>query len=310
MKKGTYYVYIRHADQLDNYTLGNYALKFVISSDPAGFTDNDLVWQYTLNGEKKEIVGNHNTAATAFEVDYAGAQYTFSINKTDAELEKLNVRLVSYGGSTTATNYSPDLYSVTVTIAAYNSLHYFPTTTYTLYYRINKAKFDLTSVKWKYPAPYIYNEDTKWNVEIDGTTLPTGLTVDSYTGNRDEVNATEGKARGYTTGVIFNIANNNYIVPTSADPQSYTGDFSWTFEWGIEKAPINAQWKSIVQLDENKEIYNIPVLIDGGEKVTYAYEKWIVDDSADGRRLLESGAAGRQIEGRDEIPRDADAHRR
>ena len=281
LTKGTYYVVIAHAAAADNYTLGTYRLKFVINSDPARFTENDLVWQYSAGGENKiAVAGSHNTAGTALDLDYMGAAYQFSITLSDAELQKLNVRLVSYEGSTMATNYSADAYRVSVTIAAYDSAYYFPKTTYNFYYRINKAKFNLSQVKWDYSEPFTYDETAK-NVEIDGKTLPTGLTVAGYTGSRAMVDATEGMARGYTTGVTFTVANQNYIVPLQSDPSTYTGDFSWTCEWQINKAPIDVRWKPIVKVDDDNMIFNIPVLIDSGEKVTYSYEKFIADSSYD-----------------------------
>ncbi|MDE6373338.1 MAG: hypothetical protein K2L72_02470, partial [Clostridia bacterium] len=259
------------------YTLGTYKLKFVISSDPASFTENDLVWQYSAGGGNKITVGgSHNTAATALDLDYVGAAYQLSITLSDAELQKLNVRLVSYDGNTTATDYNADTYCVSVTLAAYDSAYYFPKTTYNLYYRINKAKFNLSQVRWDYADPFTYDETAK-SVEIAGSTLPAGLTVASYTGNKAMVDATEGKARGYTTGVTFTVANQNYIIPLQSDPSTYVGDFSWTCEWQINKAPIDVQWKPIVKVDDDNKIFNIPVLIEGGEKVTYTYEKWVVD---------------------------------
>lgn len=279
LTKGTYYVVIAHAATADNYTLGTYRLKFVINSDPARFTENDLVWQYSVGGSNKTAVGgSHNTAGTALDLDYVGAAYRFSITLSDAELQKLNVRLVSYDGATTATNYNADMYRVSVTLAAYDSSYYFPKTTYYLYYRINKAKFNLSQVRWDYAEPFTYDETAK-SVELAGATLPAGLTVAGYTGNTSEINATEGKARGYTTGVTFTVASQNYIVPLQSDPSTYTGNFSWTCEWQINKAPIDVQWKPIVKVDEDNKIFNIPVLVNGGEKVTYAYEKWIVDSS-------------------------------
>lgn len=281
LTRGTYYVVIAHSATPDNYTLGTYRLKFVISSDPASFTENDLVWQYSVGGGNKITVGgSHNTASTALELNYVGAAYQFSITLSDSELQKLNVRLVSYDGNTTATNYNVDTYCVSVTLSAYDSSYYFPKTTYNLYYRINKAKFNLSQVKWDYAEPFTYDETAK-SVEIAGATLPAGLTVSGYTGSKAMVDATEGKSRGYTTGVTFTVANQNYIVPLQSDPTTYTGDFSWTCEWQINKAAIDVQWKPIVKVDEDNKIFNIPVLIEGGEKVTYTYEKWIPDTSYD-----------------------------
>ncbi|MDE6441823.1 MAG: hypothetical protein K2L12_03605 [Clostridia bacterium] len=281
LTKGTYYVVITHAAAADNYTLGTYKLKFVINSDPAKFTENDLVWQYSIGGNSKiQVTGSHNTPGTALDLTYAGAAYQFSITLNDIELQKLNVRLVSYSGDTTATDYKADTYCVSVVIGAYDSSYYFPQTTYHLYYTIAKAKFNMSQVKWDYSDPYTYDETAK-SVEILGTSLPAGLTVASYTGNTSETNATEGKARGYTTGVTFTVSSQNYITPLQSDPSTYTGDFSWTCDWQINKAPIDVQWKPIVKVDEDNMIFNIPVLIDGGEKVTYSYEKWIEDDSYD-----------------------------
>lgn len=282
LQKGTYYAVIQHADAADNYTLNQYKIKFVISADPARFTDTDLVWQYNIAGGTNTVInGSHSTQASAFDVTYAGADINFSITLNDAALKTYNVRLVGYSGDTVASNVRSDVYHAVVTITAYDSSYYFPRTDYHLYYRISKAKFDLSQVKWDYKDPFIYKEDDKKNVTILGNSLPAGLTVAGYTGDLDKIDASEGKARGYITGVTFKAANENYIEPIQSDPNTYTGTFAWTCEWNINKASIDVDWKQTIQVDENSKIFNIPILATNSEMVTYTYEQWSSDDFND-----------------------------
>lgn len=271
LSKGTYVVIVTHSATPDNYTIGTYSSKFVINSDPAGFQASDLVWQYKVGSgtaPANEISGNHASAGSAFEVAYQGDALNFGITLNDDQLKRLGVRIVSYSGDTSATNCGN--YNVSVTLAAAGTTVYFPTTTYTLYYRIVKAKFDMSGVVWDYNSPFVYDGTAK-EVNILGSSLPDGLTVESYTGNT-YTNASEGSNSGkYTATVKYTVSNANYVVPQQSDPTSYTGTPVWTCDWVIEKAPILAQWKPIVQVDDENRIFNIPILVTDSEKVRYTY---------------------------------------
>ena len=176
------------------------------------------------------------------------------------QLANLNVRIVSYSGNVTATDSNDKPYSVNVVITALNGNYYFPETTYTLYYKINKARIDVSSIKWDYSDPFVYDGTAK-KITILGSSLPEGLTVSRYTGDLTATNATEGSGKQYTTGVEFNVANANYMRPVEGDSKTYIGSFPWSCKWDINKAEIEISWKSVMKVDENSEIFYVPVLV-------------------------------------------------
>ncbi len=96
LAKGTYYIVAQHAATPDNYNIGTYRVKFVIDSDPARFTERDLVWQYSVGeGSKTTVGGSHTTESTALQLEYKAAPFNFSITLTTEQRANLNVRIVS-----------------------------------------------------------------------------------------------------------------------------------------------------------------------------------------------------------------------
>ena len=142
----------------------------------------------------------------------------------------------NYGGTRTANNAGA--YTVTVTLTANDPDEWaFDTKTYTFYYVIDQALYDLSGIGWNYDGttPFEF-DDTDKSVALTGT-LPADLTIDRYetscayvsdrfSGLGGPVSGTEAFANGnnrkyagnYTTTVYFKVpANSNYKLPENPD---------------------------------------------------------------------------------------------
>ena len=272
-----YYIVAEHdaeANKTDNYSMSTVSVRFYIDSIATTFTENDISWQYTVGGGAANLIGvgpTHNTAEKAFEIEYQGKEIKFSLYNTDDDLKNKFVRIVSYDGDISATDSKSTTYCVSVTIGTTDSAKYFPNTTYYLYYKINKAKFNLSQIAWDYSSPFTYDGSAK-NVKVEG--LPEGLSISSYTGDRNRINATEGTNLHYNTSVTFTVSNDNYLVPEQGKENTYNGSFNWTCTWDIEKASIHILWKDVMKVDLGSlSIIYVPVLTTGDEMVTYKYSK-------------------------------------
>ena len=73
---------------------------------------------------------------------------------------------------------------------------------------VDKATYDMSGVEWNYSAAFTYEKGTQRTVTLKTETLPTGVTVASYTGN-------DGESAGtYTASVTFSYDTANYYAPT------------------------------------------------------------------------------------------------
>ncbi|MDE6210530.1 MAG: hypothetical protein K2G42_00980, partial [Clostridia bacterium] len=146
---------------------------------------------------------------------------------------------------------------------------------YSIKWTIEKAKFDLSNVKWQYDGQLPYNKVDGSQAILDPKTLPEGLipTYGNYTGTTV---GTSGSA--YVTFALASGYEDNYVLPDENDPTSYIDsneDFEWNKSWNIVKAEIQASsWKNSSTTDSNGKAFDIPVLRDpnaDGDVVTYEY---------------------------------------
>ncbi|MDE7191263.1 MAG: hypothetical protein K2O35_02150, partial [Clostridia bacterium] len=151
---------------------------------------------------------------------------------------------------------------------------------YSITWTINKAKFDLSSVKWKYDGKVPFSTiPTEMKAEIDTATLPKGLAVAGYTG------ITTGNAvgNGGTATVSFAFDTSdpsyaiNYELPTQ-NGNNYifdgSGDFEWSKDWEIVKMQIALNWKLGDATDVNGEKYQRQTLVEDKRVVDYEYYLW------------------------------------
>ena len=242
---------------------GNYELKYTPNPRTFRITGTNasvtgVNWQYT-NGDDPTIVPIDGDSTN---VTYNGKKYAISID--ESELTTLGVR-VKPGSFVNTEKTNAGTYTVSVTLEKANENVEFQDTVFTLVLTIDKAKYDLGAVSWE-NTNLVYNGSSQ---TLDLATLPTGL-VARLSGNK-EMNA--GK---YTAQILsFTVLDNqNYIVPTKGDPDSYLGTFNdWTKDWEILKKEIELDWTSVPTTDANNQIFPIPVLQADGDKVEYVYYK-------------------------------------
>ncbi|MDE7337603.1 MAG: hypothetical protein K2N32_05750, partial [Clostridia bacterium] len=149
---------------------------------------------------------------------------------------------------------------------------------YGIEWTIDKAKFDLSNVKWKYDGKIPFSTNLSDMVaKIDESTLPKGLVVERYTG------VTTGTSVGDAdrASVTFKLDTadpsygQNYELPTVGGKGSNyiysgSGDFAWEINWEIEKLVIKLEWEA-----ENYEgKYYRQKLKEDKNVVEYEYYLW------------------------------------
>ena len=249
----------------DNYSLA--AIKtqaFTVKGQGITMTDAVINWNYN-----NIPIGN---PTTTYVLTYTGTAYRFGID--DSVLASHGVKIDiskgnnGYSGDVTATNAKSGLYSVTVYLTNYDSTYESYNAQYTLYYQIDKAKYDLSGLTWPTVSTLEYNGSAQ-GMELQGT-LPAGLQA-TYSGNN------KVPVGSYSTSVTFSVSANyvnNYYVPTAGAGDTYTGSFDFTYDWSIIKATLNASWK-----DDNvgdSEVFKLPTLrsvgtLDLNSMVDYTY---------------------------------------
>ena len=293
IQKGNYTLNIVQTDTSGNYTLPVFSKTFTVEADPAPFKDEMLVWSYSMSTDAPGVtnpVGPFGAEeSSALHIPFEdGVSYTFHIGVNNECLNgydndpnapysgtdvigALNSWKVdwdgNYGGTRTANNAGE--YTVTVTLTANDPDEWaFDTKTYTFYYVIDQALYDLSGIGWNYDGttPFEF-DDTDKSVALTGT-LPADLTIDRYetscayvsdrfSGLGGPVSGTEAFANGnnrkyagnYTTTVYFKVpANSNYKLPENPDinpDATYTdegGSFVWMRTWEIKPQKIVVDW--------------------------------------------------------------------
>ncbi|MDE5991202.1 MAG: hypothetical protein K2H36_06450 [Clostridia bacterium] len=156
---------------------------------------------------------------------------------------------------------------------------------YTMSWKIDKAKFDLSDLKWlnNGDIPYDRNGST---ATLDPKTLPKGL-VPVYSNNTGN-----GVGDSKLASVSFTLDpayENNYYCPSEEDDTSYTGEFEeWSKTWRIVKATIqSSSWKMSGVTDTNGKMFDAPFLRDpNAEGGIVEYEYYETD--ATGKPLSET----------------------
>ena len=287
---------------------------FTVIADKAPFEENLLQWQYATDDNPSVFTfvqdGMGGSANNRFVLPYLedGRSYIIGLTLTSKGLQgdpnhdnypntdpdykvALNYWWVkqdgNLGGDTTAN--AAGNYAVTVTISAYDSSRYsFATKTYTFYYSIGAAKYDLSGLRWDYDGstPFEFDGNAK-SVNVVGT-LPAGLSIKGYktvcatypVSNSN--NNTQTYAGTYTTTVEFAVSSSNYVLPEQSKSDSYLGTFSWSVTWTINKQHIVVEWMSGERESDGSIIKYAAPKVDGvhANKFEYSYRKW--DPNANG----------------------------
>ncbi|MDE5548764.1 MAG: hypothetical protein K2J13_00775, partial [Clostridia bacterium] len=168
-----------------NYNPVTITQTFNVTDKEIEVKDENVIWSYyDDNGNKVTLTLEQWSPSTSktYELTYTGKEYDFS-----AALDGLNendeVKIDKY---TTQSGKNASDYTTTVTLTS--SKGKLTKSTFTLKWKINKAKFDLSEVKWDYDPekPLEYKEDTFQSITL--TNLPDGLTFEYEDNKKMNVN--------------------------------------------------------------------------------------------------------------------------
>ncbi|MDE6614595.1 MAG: hypothetical protein K2K24_03705, partial [Clostridia bacterium] len=120
--------------------------------------------------------------------------------------------------------------------------------TFTLKWRINKAKLDLSSVAWDYTTPLPFNNKTQ-TVSLQ---LPAGLSP-TYLSSSNQGKSVSNAYSAVVTAITITDPdmNKNYHTPTVGGKGTtyiYNGsgrDLPWTLSWEICVGPLDLEWEAV-----------------------------------------------------------------
>ncbi|MDE6550037.1 MAG: hypothetical protein K2M44_00860, partial [Clostridia bacterium] len=274
LAQGSYTIVVELVDESArdniNYTMAapKTAMFKVLGNEVSFDASKDLKWQYN----SKQVAD----WSSVQEYEYEADGYKFDIDDTSLADKGVKIDVTKgtngYSGDITASDARSGAYSVTVYITALSTDYKEFNGQYTLTYKINKAKYDLSGLSWNYndSTPLQFIAGKTQGITLTGS-LPSGLSIEKYTGN-DKI-----PVGSYVTSVSFTVADStNYFRPISSDSGTYTGSFEWSKAWRIVKAEldVSSSWKT-----DNRDgvtTYNLPILqsvngIDVDAMVVYRY---------------------------------------
>ncbi|MDE7453052.1 MAG: hypothetical protein K2N22_01435 [Clostridia bacterium] len=224
-----------------NYNITAFTQTFEVLAPDASFTEDDIIWQYTVDGGSPVKIGKADLDGSGvLQLDYVGKEYTFKVfDDTLAAESYVQVKANSYTGDKKKTDCGT--YSVSVVIEAYDSsIMAFPDTTFTLNYKINQATIDLDELEWQWQ--YV-GDGNKWNNFADGMpvfkkgygvktrvnpdNLPVGLTA-------ADITTTDERPAPTTLGAHHTAVN---FAPTLSNP-NYVRPADFTYDWEITKTIV------------------------------------------------------------------------
>jgi hypothetical protein len=271
---------------------------YTYSGKAVEFTPDMLRWQYENGtGAKTEITYKAGaqdyyqyTTSDRFAVTYTGNEYVFSAlekysnGKTIAEY---GVKIKSYVNQ--SATLAGDEYYVTVTLEEADDTWAVYERTFTLFFKIEKAMFDLSEVQWNTHEgmEFAYTGSVP---TISVSNLPEGLTVTylySDSGHEEPSEDYKNMCKtvgSYATTVEFAFADNfdakdNYYLPGKDGDWSNCiltngkDTFNVTLNWSIVKASIDITWEKVEQ-QVNGGTARVPQLVDDKGVVVYTYRKY------------------------------------
>ena len=142
---------------------------------------------------------------------------------------------------------------------------------YEITWEIEKAKFDLSNVKWLYDGDLPF---TPGGIKagLDMSTVPTGL-IPSYSGATfDGLKVGDGGNIQVSFSLAAGYAE-NYIKPLATDEDSYiftpngtVTNFLWDINWQVVPAVIPIEWGEGQYTDKNGKPFTAPII--AGEQYT------------------------------------------
>ena len=226
------------------------------------FSKNAAVGVYNVDFDVTKLVYNGKTYSI-----YATAPLGYSISEEVVTVKKGTVLAID--GAIDAGEY---VSTVKITKDGESEAK-----AYSVNWKIEKALFDLSDVKWLNNGKVEYNDGQDVNPVIDPATLPAGLTVNGYSG----INVGNVAGDGGIVTVTFKLEDdfaNNYELPAKDGKGiNYTfngdGDFEWDKDWEVVPGIIKLEWIEKQVQDINDTMFNVLVLKDPRVegKIDYLY---------------------------------------
>ncbi len=265
-------------------TEGNYE---IVLSSPTKLTVTQatttpiLTWNLYANGVKQR---------RQYKEAKIGEEYEVTFNNLTYDGKRYSFQVVVPSGYTLDTSYEGNGYLVTSENVSNNNIGINADTyttkvriinnatnlgeEYSIKWTVDKAKFDLSKVKWKGNGRLEYNGLLQ-EMSIEG--LPEGLEILSYVGDE--------QYRDVTTSVLHIAVEDlgftdesyekNYVLPDVNDPNTYKGSVVWETDWNIVPKEIKVQWGKELLKDKDGNPFNIAILRSKGENtvVVHTYYK-------------------------------------
>ena len=248
----------------------NYALSqdgFTTTVELKAGVRSMLTWQLQADGA--DVFGEYtdasvNQTSIAFggsPIVYDGRHYSFAVWLPDGYTMDNSFGVGGYKvipGTSNGNGINADSYTTQVRLLSDGNSQIYEIT-----WEIQKAKFDLSNVKWVGDGKIPYTGNTVSAV-LEPSALPAGL-IPSYAG------VYEGKNVGDkgTASVSFTLSGNyinNYILPIQSDASSYIYNssngsaFEWDKYWEVVKAVIPIDWQNTTGLDKNGKQFTYPII--------------------------------------------------
>jgi len=267
LRKGTYEISAKIVEDMadgNSYTVSvvNGAELEVQEVEPG----SQLSWMlYDGEGNTDGIVvsvniGDYNAEYDSFAYD--GREYHFEVTPPNG-YEQKSIKTVDSAGIEVQFGRNADTYKTTVEIEDTASG---AVTSYNITWKIDKALFDLSEVKWLNDGEIEYDGGREVAAVLDPEALPPQLRA-TYSNNIGaNVGVDDGRA-----SVVFSFADpsyaDNYILPRQGEEGTYKGEnFEWEKDWRVVPAEIKlgtpGDWKDAQTEDEEGNAFNYKVLAD------------------------------------------------
>ena len=254
-EQGEYECILRLAEGVE--INGNYTMSFVngfdVTNKRIDLKDEDIVWTYANHGISDEFIEiGEKDSEGVYNVNYNGEKYTFKVDITRLSSdvsESIEYEYVGGEESGSESNAEGAYYTARFRIKAKggNTSITIVKDEFELRWRINKAKFDLSEVKWEYKGAFAFNEK-RHSVALTG--LPNGLEIE-YSGNSG-TNIGKYTAEAERVNIVDEGKKRNYIMPIPGQSETYIGEIEWSLEWEIVKGILELDWsRTLTKTDSN-----------------------------------------------------------
>ena len=267
-------------------TKGNYE---IILSSPTKLTVTQatttpiLTWNLYANGVKQR---------RQYKEAKIGEEYEVTFNNLTYDGKRYSFQVVVPSGYTLDTSYEGNGYLVTSENVSNNNIGINADTyttkvriinnatnlgeEYSIKWTVDKAKFDLSKVKWKGNGRLEYNGLLQ-EMSIEG--LPEGLEILSYVGDEQyrDVTTSALHIAVEDLGFTYEAYEKNYVLPDVNDPNTYKGSVVWETDWSIVPKEIKVQWGKELLKDKDGNPFNIAILRSKGENTVVVHKYYKSD---------------------------------